>query len=169
MSRTLSERRARVMGLHAAGNAKTVNEGDLEDGKEVDDADEVTIYSSKVPADALFNWGAGTDNRNSGRTAFIHADLVDGGGNTITGALEAVYTDSRQRDVLARYRVGDLSDLSEAATDSRTERPRFPAVGPPAREDRHLELRVYADSDSDGAVLDTSASDVRLYYTDIDA
>lgn len=149
------------------GVKRTIKADQLNDGATMNAGNEVTVWSKQVPADKYYAWGAGTNNRVQGREAHIHADFVDDADNDIEGDLVAVITDSEQRRVVAEYELGDLGTLADAADDDRTERPLMPVLAPLAREDRHLELRINADSDSDGVDLDRDASDVRLYYTDI--
>lgn len=160
-----SQRAANRLGN--AGNARTVRGSHLNDGATMNAGNGVTVYSKSVPSDKIYAWGAGSDNRQVGRDAFVYADLVDTDGNDIKGDLEYVITDSEQRDVHARGELGDLETLADAREDQRTERPQMPVTAPIARRDQHIELRVVADTDSDGVTLDRDASEVRLYYTDI--
>jgi len=159
-----------------SGTSRTIREGDLTDAAALAEGEERTVWSKQVPANKVFAHGAGSNSRNHGRTAFIHADIKAGGGGTgtagdaVTGDLVAVVTDSEQRDVHARYEIGDLATLAAAASENRSDRPMQPVTVPIAREDQHLELRIIADSNSDGVQIDdgsTESTDVRLNYTDI--
>lgn len=156
-----------------AGTKKSIKDSDMT-GATLNAGNQVTVWSEQVPADKLYAHGYGSDSRNNGRTSYIYADLVASGagtgsaGDSIGGDLELVVTDSQQKDVLARYSLGDIQSLRDAASESRTDRPTHPALAPLAQEDRHLEIRVTADAGSDGVVVDPSASDARLFYTDID-
>lgn len=168
------DKRARQLGNE--GTKKTIREGALDNDTVLREDEEVTVYSRQVPADKVYAHGAGTDDRNKGRSAYAYADIRAGGEGTgtaadvVTGDLVAVITDSEQRDVHARYEIGDLQSLSDAQSENRSERPLQPVVVPIAREDQHIELRIIADANSDGVQIDDGtdqATDVRLYFTDI--
>jgi hypothetical protein len=73
-------------------------------------------------------------------------------------------TDSDER-ILAEREIGDVDTLADAAADARTERPMMAALAPYARSDRYVEVRINADSGSDGKSLDPAASSMRLWYT----
>jgi hypothetical protein len=163
-------------GLANAGTKRTIREGDLDDGTTLHESQEITIWSKQLPADKVYAHGAGSDDRQRGRDSFIYAKLhATGSGagaadDAITGDLVAVVTDSEQRDVHARYELGDLTSLADAEAESMTDRPMQPVVVPIAREDQHIELRVIADSNSDGVEVDDGGDQstvARLYYTDI--
>jgi len=155
--------------LANVGNQKPVKGADLANAT-LNAGNEVTVYSTQVPADKVLFWGYGSNDRQRGRMAYIYAELLANGsgsgadGDALTGDLVAVITDSEQQDVLARYEVGDLDTLADAQADKRTQRPVFPALSPFATEDKHLELRVRADSASDGKVV-ANDSNVRLYHS----
>ena len=152
--------------LASAGTKQSVKDSELESVSLRED-NEITVFSEQVPADKLFAWGYGSDDRNQGRTSYIYADVQDNNGNDVEGDIMYVVTDSEQRDVLARYDLGDIQSLRDAASEARTDRPTNPVLGPAASEDRHIELRIEADAASDGATIDPSASDVRFFYSDI--
>lgn len=156
-------------GLASRGRRKPVKGGDL-DNATLNAGNEVTIWSKQVNADNRLWWGHGTNNRERGPHAFIYAQLFANGngtgtdGDALVGELVAVITDSDQKDVIARREVGDLETLADAQSDNRTERPLFPSLAPYATEDKHIELRVNADSGSDGAEV-ANDSNVRMYYS----
>jgi hypothetical protein len=157
-----------------AGTKRSIKSSSLE-GATLNAGNEVTVFSTQVPADKIYAHGFGSGSRNQGRTAYVYAALVAAGsgtgsaGDAIEGDLVLAITDSEQRDVLARYEFSDLESLADAEADARTDRPLEPVLEPLASEDRHLELRVIADDASDGVVVDPSASSARFYYTDINA
>lgn len=162
--------------IASAGTSRTIREGDLDNATTLQEDQEITIWSKQVPADKVYAHGAGSDNRQQGRDAFMYAKLHATGSGTgsaddaITGDLVAVITDSEQRDVHARYELGDLTSLADAQSENLTERPMQPVVVPIAREDQHLELRVIADANSDGVELDDGSAQstvARIHYTDI--
>lgn len=158
-----------------AGDSETVKHGDLDGTVPLTEGESITLFAKQVPADKVYAWGFGTRNREDSRSSFMHADLVASGngtgtqGDAIEGRVEVEIQDSEQRDSLYRYSYGDAGNLSDAAADNRTERPMQPALGPGAREDRHITFQIVADSASDGVQIDTSASDMRLWYTEVDA
>lgn len=157
--------------LTDAGNKRPVKAAHLNDGETMNAGNAVTVFSKQVPSDKIYAWGAGTDDRQQGRSAFIYADIqgTDDSGSTVAieGDVEYVITDSEQRDVEARGVLGDIDTLADAADDPRTERPQMPVTVPIAESDQHIELRVVADSASDGVTLDRSSSSIRVYYTDV--
>ncbi|ELY69329.1 hypothetical protein [Natrinema versiforme] len=155
-----------VRDLAQGGSPKTIRSSHLEDGATMNAGNEVTVWKSKVPADKAYLHGHGTDNRESGPEAFIYASIQNSTPEQIEGDLYAVITDSEGRDVHARKEIGDLETLAAAEDDNRTERPMYPVQVPIAREDQHLELRVVADSASDGDELSASDSSIRMYYTE---
>lgn len=128
----------------------------------------VPVTSERVDVGAVLAFGYGSDNRNEGRNSFIHCELLDDEGNPITGELWARVRDTRNRRTKEDAVIGELDDLAEAASDSRTEKPMFPVLEPAAAEQQYVQFGVVADSSGDGATLDPSASDVKLYMTDID-
>lgn len=146
-------------------DAKPVKQGHLTDAT-LQSGNEITVFAKPVPADKVYAWGDGRKSRDNGTPAFIYADINTATPTDIEGDLYAVITDSEQRDVLARKFVGDLTTLSDAAADPRTERPILPIHAPVARQDQHIELRVVADAASDGATVSSADSDVRLYYSE---
>lgn len=154
--------------LAEAGRRKVIKGQDLDTPTLIAN-NEITIWSAQVNSDTVLYHGYGSRNREVGENAFTYFEaLADGTGNgadgdAIEGTLIAVITDSEQQDVLARREIGDLQDLADAQSDARTERPHLPAQGPAAGEDKHLELRIEADSASDGVVL-ANDSNVRYYY-----
>lgn len=156
--------------LANSGSPSTIRPSQLENAT-LNAGNEVTVWSKKVPADKVYAHGHGTNDRQVGSEAFIYVDLLADGtgtgtdGDSIEGDLYAVITDSEQRDVHARYQIGDLETLAAARDDNRTERPMQPVRVPVAREDQHLELRVVADDASDGTVV-ASDSGIRMYYTE---
>jgi hypothetical protein len=151
---------------------KTIR-GEMMDSATLRQGNEITIWSKKVPADKVFTWGYGPDSKKSGAEAFVYAELLASGagaltdGDQLTGDLVLAVTDSTQEDVLARRNVGDLQTLADAKADDRTERPIVGELSPGATEDRFLELRVIADSGSDGAEV-AQDSNVRLFYGSAD-
>lgn len=127
---------------------------------------EITIYSEKVPADKVYHWGYGFSDRDAGETSFVYADLKDNSSTPVNleGQLVLAVTDSTQEDVLAKRYFQSLEDLRAAEADNRTERILMSEMQPAASEDRHLELRVVADSASDGLTYSPSNSTVKLNY-----
>jgi hypothetical protein len=148
------------------GNDQPVKASDMQGATLIQD-NEATVFAQSVPSDKLFAWGSGREDRNTGAPAYIYASLVASGdgtgsaGDAVEGDLIATVMDSQAKDVLARYKIGDLETLADAEADNRTERPTFPAVGPAAREDRVIELRVDADAASAGVEIDPAASSAR--------
>lgn len=147
-----------------ASGKKRVGEGDLI-GATLNAGNEVTVYADQVPSDYYYHWGYGFSNREAGETSFVYADFVEAGAqNNISGELVLAITDSTREDVLAKRYFQTLEDLRAAEADNRSERILMSEMQPAAQEDRHLEVRIVADSSSDGDVVDTSNSSVKLNY-----
>jgi hypothetical protein len=159
MSQTLTH----YSDLANQGSKKPVKASHL-DGENLRADNDITVYRAQVPSDKTYWWGLGGQNRMSGNTAHIYADLIDGAGNQVEGDVIVAITDSDER-VLAEREIGDVDTLAAAANDARTERPTMPALAPYATSDRYVEVRINADSGSDGNTLDPAASSMRLWYT----
>lgn len=144
---------------------KRVTEGDLTSAT-LRAGNEITIYADKVPADKVYHWGYGFNNKESGQTSYVYADIKDDSSSPvdIKGQLVLAITDSTQEDVLAKRYFESLGDLRAALNDKRTERPTMAEMQPAASQDRHLELRIVADAASDGKTVGPSNSDVKLNY-----
>jgi len=146
-----------------SADKKRVSAEDLT-GATLQAGNEITVYSNQVPADKAYCWGYGYSNREAGENSFVYADFQNGSGNAIAGQLVLAVTDSTQEDVLAKRYFQSLEDLRAAEADARTERILMSEMQPAASEDRHLELRIVADSSSDGDTVDPSASSAKLNY-----
>jgi hypothetical protein len=151
-------------------SAKGIDSADLENNT-LQAGQEITVWSTQVPADKAYVWGAGRDNKNAGDATFIYAvfkatgngSLTDG--DTINDAeVVLAITDSTQEDTLAKTTINpDAEDLADAEASDRTDRPVLPEHAPYASEDRHLELRLRARSGADGAEL-ANDSNIKLKY-----
>lgn len=147
-----------------------IDEADIND-KTLQAGEEITIWSTDVPADKAYVWGYGPDSRQAGNANYVYAEFLASGagtgtdGNTITDAdVVVAITDSTQEDTIAKTTLGpDAGDLADAKADDRTDRPVFPEHSPGATEDKHLELRLRARSGADGKVVGND-SDVHLGY-----
>jgi len=142
---------------------RKVSAGDL-DEPDLVAGNEITVYQNQIPADYRYHWGYGFANREAGETAFVFADFQNSGGSAIDGELVLAITDSTGETVLAKRYFESLGDLRAAASDDRTERIMMSEMQPAAREDRHLELRISADSSSDGDTVSAANSDIKLNY-----
>lgn len=133
----------------------------------------VPCLSKRVPKDTVLAVGFGTDERNSGRSAFGYVNVVASGdgtgaaGDLCTGILWYRIRDTRNRRTKEDTPTGDVADLADAEEDSRTERPMQPVMEPAGRPDQFVQMGIVADANSDGYVVDPSASSVRQYLTDI--
>ncbi|MFB6255260.1 MAG: hypothetical protein ABEH58_00795 [Haloplanus sp.] len=147
-----------------------IDEADIND-RALQAGEEITIWSTQVPADKAYVWGYGRNNREAGNANYIYAEFLATGagtgtdGNTITDAdVVVAITDSTQEDTIAKTTLGpSAGDLADAKADNRTERPVFPEQAPGATEDKHLELRLRARSGADGKVVGND-SDVNIGY-----
>ena len=155
------------LGQADVGTKRTIRASHLNDSVEMNAGNEVTLYSRQVPADKLYAHGFGPSDRRAGQTAYAKADLRDDEDNPIEGEVVLAITDSEQRHVVADREYDDLENLREAVEDDRTDRPVQQVFTPAAREDQHIELRIRADSESDGATFDRENSEIKLYFTDI--
>jgi hypothetical protein len=167
MSRASTLRHDRRLGQ--IGEQKPIRGADL-DNATLNAGNAVTIWSKQVPADKVLWHGHGPDNNERAGSTFVYAELFANGngggtdGDNLTGDLELAITDSEQRDVVVRRGFGDLSTLKDAKSDNRTERPQLAAQAPFASQDRHIELRVISDSNSDGKEV-ANDSNMRWYYS----
>jgi len=164
MSRTLTPD---TRSGHNSGKRK-VSADDLDEPTLVA-GNEIVVYENQVPADKRYHWGYGFANREAGETSFVYADFQNSNDNAIDGELVLALTDSTGEDVLAKRYFQDLGDLRDAVNDDRTERIMMSEMQPAAREDRILQLRLVADSSSDGDDVSASNSDIKLSYGRVDA
>ncbi len=131
---------------------------------------EITVYADEVPADKLYTWGYGSTSRDAAETSFIYADFRAGGGGSgsaddeLTGEVVLAVTDSTQDDVLARRSIGSIEDLRESQGESLSEKLMLPEHRPPAGQDRHLEIRIKADGNSDGKEFDPTAASAECQF-----
>lgn len=158
-------------GLAGRGDKETVRPSQF--GQETLSADnEVTVWSEEVKQDQALYHGFGVRER-SYAEAFVGLDLVAtgngtaSGGDPIKGDVVLAVTDSEQRRVLASVTFEGLGELRDSLAEVRSDRIVEPAMAPFAQPGRHLEIRIDADPDSDGAELDPDASDGKLYYGQI--
>jgi hypothetical protein len=155
--------------LYPRGDKRPVRAGDC-DTETVKSGTTVTIFSKQVPDDKIGWFGHGPYER-SVAEAFIYFNAVASGngsgndGDAITGTLEARIMDSEQRRILADVTIDELSQLADAESDERTERPVMAALAPFAKPGRYLEFVIRADSTSDGHEFDPVDSTGVLYYT----
>jgi len=149
---------------------KQIDEANI-NGRALQAGEEITIWSTPVPADKAYVWGYGRDDRYAGDANYIYGEFLEDGtgtgtnGNTIRDAEVVVaITDSTEEDTLAKTTLGpDAGDLADAKADPRTERPIFPEHAPGATEDKYLQLRLRARSGADGVVVGND-SDVKVGY-----
>ncbi|GAB3315232.1 hypothetical protein [Haloplanus salinarum] len=151
-------------------STKRIDESELND-RSLQAGQEITIWSTQVPADKGYVWGYGPDNRDAGNANFVYGEFLASGsgtgtdGNVIRDAdVVLAITDSTQEDTIAKTTINpDAGDLADAKADPRTERPILPEHYKGASEDRHLELRLRARSGADGKVVGND-SDLHLGY-----
>ena len=144
------------------GNAikpRSVSPGDF-DEKTLQATEEITIWSTKVPADKLYTWGFGPSNRQAGNANFVFTEFLQTGagsgtdGEVIRDAdVVLAITDSTQEDTLAKTTLGNAGDLADMKAENPSDRQVLPELGPAASEDRHLEIRLRAGSGADGVVV----------------
>lgn len=132
--------------------------------------EEMTIWHEKVPADKLYVWGVGPNNRQAGQANFTFAELLATGtgagndGDVIRDAdIVLAVTDSTRENTLAKTTLGNAGDLADAKAENPSDRPILPEHGPAASEDRHLEIRVRAGAGADGIEV-ADDSNVSLKY-----
>lgn len=155
------------------GNKKSIPASAM-DQKAVVAGTEITAWSKQVAQDEILLHGHGSHLREIAE-AFIGLDLVASGngsgtaGDPVQGDVVLAITNSDQTRVLADVELDSLSQLRDSLTESRTDRIVEELLTPYAKPGRHLEVRIRADSGSDGYEIDPSASSGQLYYTQIDA
>lgn len=147
-----------------------IDEAEIND-KTLQAGEEITIWSTDVPADKAYLWGYGPNSRQAGSANYVYAEFLESGagtgtdGNVIRDAdVVVAITDSTQEDTIAKTTLGpDAGDLADAKADDRTDRPVVAELAPGATEDKHLELRLRARSGADGVVVGND-SDVHIGY-----
>jgi hypothetical protein len=158
--------------LYRRGSKEPISASDL-DQETVKANTEVTVWSKQVNQDQVLFHGHGSHVREVAE-AFAYLDLVATGsgaassaGDPVNGKLVLAITDSDQRRVLRSITFDELDELRDAANENRSERPVEEALAPYGKPGRYLEVRVEADTASDGYEIDPSASSGRLWYTRI--
>jgi hypothetical protein len=153
--------------LYPNSSPQFINGADL-DNATLQSGEWITIWSDEVKADTLQFWGFGPRNREDADASFAFCELLANGsgtgtdGDQISGKLRLAVTDSTGDDIRRRV-YGDLDDLSDAKSDSRTDRPMMAEVQPAASQDKSLELQVKVDPSDDGTVV-ANDSNVKLHY-----
>jgi len=137
-------------------SSRSVSPGDLQN-KTLVQGEELTVWSDKVPADKLYTWGLGPNDRQAGSANFTFAEFLASGvgsgadGDVIRDAdVVLAITDSTQENTLAKTTLGRAGDLADAKAENPSDRPILPEHGPASSEDRHLEIRLRAGSGADG-------------------
>lgn len=148
---------------------RSVSPGDLQNKTLVQD-EELTVWSAKVPADKLYTWGLGPDNREAARANFTFAEFLASGagagtaGDVIRDAdVILAITDSTQEDTLAKTTLGRAGDLADAKAENPSERPILSEHAPAGSEDRHVEIRIRAGSGAAGIEV-ANDSNLSLKY-----
>jgi len=154
--------------LFVNSSPQFINGADL-DSKTLQSGEWITVWSDQVAADTAQFWGFGPRNRKASDASFAYAQLLASGagtgtaGDQISGKLRLAIVDSTGDDIRRRI-FGDLDDLADAQSDSRTDRPMMPEVQPAASQDKSLELQVKVAPSQDGVEVDPTASNVKLHY-----
>ena len=150
--------------LSGAGDRKTIRASAL-NGESLRAGNDITVWRKQVPSDKVFWFGHGGNSRTSGNTVHVKGDIVNvASGASIDGELVLAVTDS-DGVPLAKRTFSDLESLREAIPEDRSNRPMMPAMGPVAGSDRYVEVRINADSTSDGDEIDPDASELKLFHT----
>jgi hypothetical protein len=153
--------------LHPNASPQFINGSDL-DNVTLQAGEYITIWSDTVAADTVQFWGFGPRNREDADASFAFAELLANGngtgadGDQISGKARLAITDSTGDDLRRRV-FGDLDDLADAKSDSRTEKPMMAEVQPAASQDKALALQVKVDPAQDGVKV-ASDSNVKLHY-----
>lgn len=153
--------------LHPESQPQFINGADL-DNVTLKAGEWITIWSDTVAADTRLFWGYGPRNREASDASFSYAQLLASGAGTstdgtqISGKVRLAIKDSTGDDIRRRI-YGDLDDLADAETESRTERPMMPELQPAAKEDKRLALQVQVAPGQDGVEV-ASDSNVQLHY-----
>lgn len=131
---------------------------------------EVTVWAEQIQENEIGFFGHGPSEREYAE-AFTWLDLVASGngsgaaGDNLTGDVVLAITDSRQKRVIKSVVFDSLGELRDAKAEKRTARPVMAAMAPYAESGRHLEIRLMADSNSDGKEVDPENSGGHLYHT----
>jgi hypothetical protein len=153
------------------GSKKSIRASDF-DQDTLKAGTEVTVWQKQVNDDQFLYHGYGVARR-AAAEAFVFLDLVASGngtgtaGDNIDGDVVLAVTDSEGDRVLASVTFESLEELRDTANDERTERvieAAMTAQGDVAGPGRNLEVRIEAESASDGYEIDPDASTGKLYY-----
>jgi hypothetical protein len=153
--------------LYPDSSPQFINGADL-DNATLQSGEYITIWSEDVKADTLKFFGFGPRNREAADASFAYCELLADGsgtgadGDQISGKLRLAIVDSTGDDIRRRV-FGDLDDLADAKSDSRTDRPMQAEVQPAASQDKSLALQVKVDASDDGVVVGND-SNVKLHY-----
>lgn len=152
-------------------SSRQIDEANFNTGKALVADEEITIWSTTVPADKLYVWGYGSQNKESSDVNHSYAEFLASGagsgtdGDVIRDAdVVVAITDSTGEDTLAKTTLRQSAGkLADAKAELPTEQPLFPEHAPAASQDRRLELRLRAGSGAAGKQV-ASDSDVDLGY-----
>ncbi|MBV0903919.1 hypothetical protein [Haloarcula salina] len=164
---------SRYQPWYEAGNKKPIPASAMAQATVVTGT-EITVFAKQVAQDEILMHGHGSHLRDIAE-AFVGLDLVASGngsgtaGDDIQGDVVLAITNSDQTRVLADVELDSLDQLRDSLSESRTDRIVEELMTPYAKPGRHLEVRIRAESGSDGVEIDPSASSGQLYYTQIDA
>lgn len=153
--------------LHPDSSPQFLNGADL-DTPTLQSGEWIEIWSDTVQAGTVQFWGFGPRNRRAADASFAYCELLADGtgtgtdGDQISGKVRLTVKDPTGDDIRRRV-FGDLDDLADAKSDSRTDRPMMPEVQPAASQDKSLSLQVKVDSAQDGVVV-ANDSNVKLHY-----
>jgi hypothetical protein len=134
---------------------------------------EVPVFQKQVAQDEILFHGHGPHRREQAE-AFVGLDLVASGngdgnqGDPIQGDVILAITNSDGTRVKASITFDSLAQLRDSQDEARTDRIVEEALAPYAKPGRNLEVRIDANSGSDGYEIDPSASSGQLYYTQVD-
>lgn len=153
--------------LYPESEPKPIRGDDL-DNVTLQSGEWITVWTSKVDADTAEFWGYGPRNREAASASFAYAEFLANGngtgadGDAINGEVRLAIQDSTNDDI-RRRRIGTCSDLADAKSESRTERPMMAEWQPAASEDKYLALQIKVSSGSDGVEL-ANDSNILLHY-----
>jgi hypothetical protein len=153
--------------LSPVSSPETINGSDL-DNTTLQSGEWIEIWSATVSAGTALFWGFGPQNSERADASFAYMELLASGsgtgtdGDQISGTTRLAVKDATGDDI-RRRKFGDLDDLADAKSDSRTERPMMPEVQPAASQDKRLSLQVKVASSQDGVEV-ASDSNVKFHY-----
>lgn len=135
----------------------------------------IDLLTATSTESAKYFMGHGANSRDDANAGYFYAALNATGGGTgtagdnLTGTFRFIVYDDSEDEVPVVGPTYTATDLFDAESDNRTERPVLPLLVPGAGKDKSIAVQFKADSNSDGVVIDGAQSndDVLIPHTQV--